>query len=77
MYLSESTNRYQIIGTVFGGGYDCRRDKIQTFEGSTDGMWSGVSVQLDWIKSVMSEISTQCRDSVDDLSFSRNKFNLD
>ena len=59
---SDTAGRYRIIGVVYGGGYNCRTGKVQTFEGSHNGVWSSVAAQLDWVKAVMAEFSTECTD---------------
>ena len=33
----------QPLGTVHGAGLDCRTGKVNTFEGTTDGIWNKVS----------------------------------
>jgi len=48
-----AAGRFILIGTVFGQGYDCRRGKFGSFEGSNDGIWNKVSTHSDWIKRTM------------------------
>ena len=62
MHKNETTGRWSIIGTVYGAGYLCRKGKVKKFLGSTDGLWSSVPAQLDWVKKVMEEYSTECSD---------------
>ena len=62
MHKNETTGRWSIIGTVYGGGYHCGKGKVNKFLGSTDGMWSSVPAQLDWVKEVMEEYFTECTD---------------
>ena len=66
MHRNKSTGLWRIIGTVFGGGYLCGRGTIARMFGSTNGLWSSVSAQLDWVKEVVEEYSTVCRDEQDD-----------
>ena len=53
MYYNNATSRYVLIGTVYGGGYDCRTDKVSKFEGSENGVWNKVSAHMEWIKDTM------------------------
>lgn len=46
-------DRWVIIGTVYGGGYDCKTGKTSTFEGSINGLWNRVSAHTDWIKATI------------------------
>ena len=43
-----------ILGTVQGSGYDCRKEKgdgdINRVEGSTNGVWNKVSEHVAWIR---------------------------
>lgn len=50
MYRDKISGRYVIIGTVFGGGFNCRKNEIMTIDGSTNGVWNMVSYHADWIK---------------------------
>ena len=63
MHLSVATKRYTLIGTVFGGGYNCITDKVDRFEGSDDGIWNMVSAHVGWINKIISELNTKCMDS--------------
>jgi len=53
MYYNNATSRYVLIGTVQGGGYDCRYDTVATFEGSDNGVWNKVSAHMEWIRDTM------------------------
>ena len=53
MYYNKTTSRYVLIGTVHGGGYDCRNDRVTKFEGSDNGLWNKVSAHMEWIKDTM------------------------
>jgi len=53
MYYNKTTSRYVLIGTVYGGGYDCKRDRVTLFEGSNNGVWNKVSAHMWWIQNVM------------------------
>jgi len=60
MFLSG--NRYTIIGTVMGSGYDCRTGGVKRFEGQRDGVWNKVSAHMEWIQDKMREIGEKiCR----------------
>ena len=56
MYLNKTTEKYILIGTVQGSGYDCREDTVSAFEGSTNGVWNKVSAHMEWIKKIMEEM---------------------
>jgi len=56
MYLDSSSGRYVLIGTVQGGGYDCRTDAISEFEGSDNGVWNKVSAHMEWIQQTMGRL---------------------
>jgi len=56
MYLDSSSGRYVLIGTVQGGGYDCRHDTIAKFEGSDNGVWNKVSAHMEWIQQTMGRL---------------------
>ena len=62
MHKNETTGRWKIIGTVFGGGYLCGKGKVAERFGSNNGLWNSVPAQLDWVKEVMEEYSTECTD---------------
>ena len=34
-------------GTVYGGGYDCKTGKTSTFEGSINGVWNRVRINME------------------------------
>ena len=44
---------YKIIGTVVGGGYDCRSGKVAEYYGHKGGIWNKVSHWVDWIRQQM------------------------
>jgi len=49
MHQDPTTKRWTIIGTVYGGGYDCR-----TGNGAyRKGYWNKVTAHLDWIKDIL------------------------
>ena len=56
MFYDEGSARFVLIGTVQGGGYDCRRDKVNSFEGSTNGVWNKVSAHMEWIQETMESL---------------------
>ena len=56
MYFNRTRRSFVLIGTVNGGGYDCRTDQVSTFEGSRNGVWNKVSAHMDWIKITMNEL---------------------
>jgi len=56
MYLSPISNRYILIGTVQGSGYNCKTDRYITVEGSSNGLWNKVSNWVDWIRGVMEDM---------------------
>ena len=49
MYYNKTTSRYVLIGTVKGGGYDCKTDEVK----SSEGLWNKVSAHMDWIRETM------------------------
>ena len=57
MYFDRHTSTYTLIGTVNGGGYDCRTDEVTEIEGEDNGMWNKVSAHVDWIKERMEEMN--------------------
>ena len=62
MYFDSSSGRYVLIGTVQGGGYDCRHDTVAVFEGSDNGVWNKVSAHMEWILDTMEELGEKtCR----------------
>ena len=40
---SEKSLNHENPGTVYGGGYDCKKDANWEFEGQEDGLWNKVS----------------------------------
>jgi len=54
LHQDVTSNRWTIIGTVYGGGYDCR-----TGNGATRrGVWNKVTAHLDWINSILAADTT-------------------
>ena len=49
MHQDPTTKRWTIIGTVLGGGYDCR-DGTGAY---SEGHWNKVTAHLDWIKDIL------------------------
>ena len=49
-----------ILGTVQGSGYDCRKEKgdgdINRVEGSTNGVWNKVSEHVAWIRKTAEDL---------------------
>ena len=61
MYKDEKKGGYVIIGTAFGQGYDCKKDKVLLLEKSDNGLWNRVSQWIYWIKSLMEDYEeNQC-----------------
>ena len=56
MYINKTTRSYVLIGTLKGGGYDCETDRLNTFDGSNNGLWCKVSTHMSWIKSTMDSL---------------------
>ena len=73
MHKNETTGRWSIIGTVYGAGYLCGIGKVKEFSGSTNGLWSSVPAQLDWVKKVMEEYSTECSDKEQEQGATKTK----
>ena len=46
----------------YEGGYLCGKGKGLKKSSSTIGLWSSVPAQLDWVKEVMEEYSTECNE---------------
>ena len=48
------------LGTVQGSGYDCRKHAheadVRLVEGSTNGLWSGVSYHVPWIRQTAAQM---------------------
>ena len=62
MYLNESTNKYVLIGTVQGGGYDCRDGTLSNWQGQTDGIWNKVTEHMEWREENMRKLEeTICK----------------
>ena len=59
MYLNRTTQKFVLIGTVFGGGYDCKKDVVNAWEGSRNGLWNKVSAHMNWIKRTMHELGEE------------------
>merc|ERR1719187_2917408 len=53
MHQDPTTNRWTIIGTVYGGGYDCRTGN----GANSKGYWNKVTAHLDWIKDILAQDS--------------------
>jgi len=56
MYMNEVSGRYVLIGTVQGGGYNCRTDRVNTFDGSDNGVWDKVSAHMEWVQQTMGRL---------------------
>ncbi|XP_023344730.1 venom serine protease [Eurytemora carolleeae] len=54
LMLKNKENKFQIIGTVQGGGYDCDRAGLVKTFGDENQKWNKVGIYLDWIKEVLS-----------------------
>ena len=62
MYFNQTRRSFVLIGTVQGGGYDCRTGQVSTFEGSRNGVWNKVSAHMDWIEITMDKLGeTICK----------------
>ena len=53
MYFNKWTSSYTIIGTLVGGGYNCKRDTVKEIEGSLNGIWIKVTNFVQWLKEQM------------------------
>ena len=62
MIKNKTTGRWQIIGLGYGGGYSCGKEKGLKKSSSTIGLWSSVPAQMEWVKEVMAEYSTECNE---------------
>ena len=52
MFFNETIRRYVLIGTVQGGGYNCKVFKVsKRFRGEQ--VWNKVSFHVPWIKETM------------------------
>jgi len=55
MLPARGTERWVIIGTVYGGGYNCKTGKTSKFEGEEVGIWNKVSAHTEWILDQLEE----------------------
>jgi len=46
---NSDSSRWVIIGTVRGGGYNCKDGEVNELEGHDDGIWNKVSAHTEWI----------------------------
>ena len=53
MYFNKWTSSYMIIGTLVGGGYNCKKDTVKKIEGSFNGIWIKVTNFVQWLKEQM------------------------
>lgn len=61
MYFDRKTKKWILIGTVSGGGYDCRTDSV--FD-DYQGVWNNVTSHLPWIKRTMKDLKEPlCKDN--------------
>jgi len=50
MYKTDGPKgRWVVIGTVKGGGFDCRDGTVDAFDGHKEGVWNRVSAHTTWI----------------------------
>ena len=56
MIRNSRTDRFVLIGTVFGQGFNCKTDFVGTFEGQKDGIWNKVSAHMEWIEDNMKQM---------------------
>jgi len=64
MYFNRTTSRFVLIGTVYGGGYDCREDRLGHWIdfNNNDGLWNKVSAHMYWIQETMEKLGEKvCR----------------
>ena len=54
--MKDGIEKWILIGTVNGGGYDCRTDRKAEIDGSDNGVWNKVSYHVDWIKKTAQEL---------------------
>ena len=54
--MKVGVEKWILIGTVNGGGYDCRTDRKIEIDGSDNGVWNKVSYHVDWIKKTAQEL---------------------
>ena len=45
-----------ISGTVYGAGYDCRKNMVANTEGSHDGIWNNVIYHVPWIEAIAAQM---------------------
>jgi len=74
MYYYRTLNRWVIIGTLWGAGYDCRTDTKSGMEGYEEGIWNKVSYHTDWI---LKWINPETDDDDDDKDDSKDKDDSD
>jgi len=55
LMLPTKDNKWVIIGTLMGGGYNCQNDETATFEGKEVSVWNKVSAQTDWILKALND----------------------
>ena len=64
MYRNTTTKKWTLIGTVSGQGYDCRTDRVDKIEESTNGLWNKVSSHMTWLERTMADLGEPtCRNS--------------
>jgi hypothetical protein len=64
MHFNNASAAFTLIGTVNGKGYDCRTDKVDKIEGSTNGLWNQVSFHMEWIQNTMEDMGEKvCKDN--------------
>jgi len=61
MFYDKPTSRYVLIGTLYGGGYNCESNtvnkfNVSDFETSTNGIWNKVSAHMEWITKTMDKV---------------------
>jgi len=59
MFYDEAKNKNILIGTVFGFGYNCKKDTVAEVEGSTNGLWNKVSFHVSWIREIAEEMGEE------------------
>ena len=60
MYQNMTTKKWTLIGTLHGGGYDCRSGKI-----FGNGTWNRIIPNLAWIKEQLEDLKQQaCSDHI-------------
>ena len=64
MNFNPSSKAFTIIGTLYGGGYNCKTDHVEQFEGYSVGVWNKVSSHMDWIRETVEEFGEKaCKDN--------------